>query len=49
MSAPSTPSLKRALGLPSLVVFGLAYVAPISVFTTYGVASALSNGRLALS
>lgn len=49
MAAPSTPSLKRALGLPSLVVFGLAYVAPISVFTTYGVASALSNGRLALS
>lgn len=46
---PPTPSLKRALGLPSLVVFGLAYVAPISVFTTYGVASNLSNGRLALS
>ncbi len=44
-----TPSLKRALGLPSLVVFGLAYVAPISVFTTYGVASNLSDGRLALS
>lgn len=48
--APSSGrTLKRALGLPSLVVFGLAYVAPISVFTTYGVASALSNGRLAQS
>ncbi|MGE0811852.1 MAG: APC family permease [Vicinamibacterales bacterium] len=44
-----TPPLKRALGLPSLVVFGLAYVAPISVFTTYGVATTLSDGRLALS
>ena len=48
-TASSSPSLKRALGLPSLLVFGLAYVAPISVFTTYGVASNLSNGRLALS
>jgi putrescine importer len=48
-SVSSSPALKRALGLPSLVVFGLAYVAPISVFTTYGVASAISDGRLALS
>ncbi|MEZ5420659.1 MAG: APC family permease [Vicinamibacterales bacterium] len=48
-AAPSPPALKRALGLPSLVVFGLAYVAPISVFTTYGVASVLSDGRLAAS
>lgn len=50
LAAAAPPAtLKRALGLPSLVVFGLAYVAPISVFTTYGVASALSNGRLAAS
>ncbi len=50
MAAPlTTPTLKRALGLPSLVVFGLAYVAPINVFTTYGVASAQSDGRLAAS
>jgi putrescine importer len=50
LSDASTPAtLKRALGLPSLVVFGLAYVAPISVFTTYGVAMALAPGHLALS
>ena len=50
MSDASSPvALKRALGLPSLVVFGLAYVAPISVFTTYGVAMALAPGQLALS
>ena len=49
VTASSSPSLKRALGLPSLLVFGLAYVAPISVFTTYGVASNLSSGRLALA
>lgn len=50
LSDASTPAtLKRALGLPSLVVFGLAYVAPISVFTTYGVAMALAPGQLALA
>ena len=43
------PALRRALGLPALVVFGLAYVAPISVFTTYGVATVLSRGQLPLS
>ena len=48
-ATPPTLPLKRALGPASLVVFGLAYVAPISVFTTYGVASNLSNGRLAVS
>ena len=46
---PRPASLKRALGLASLVVFGLAYVAPISVFTTYGVATVLSKGQLPLS
>lgn len=48
-TAPATGSLKRALGLPSLVVFGLAYVAPISVFTTYGVAMVLAPGQLGLA
>ena len=47
--AAGRPALKRALGARSLIVFGLAYVAPISVFTTYGVASAISDGQLALS
>jgi amino acid transporter len=46
---PSPPTLRRALHLPSLVVFGLAYVAPISVFTTYGVAMTLAPGQLALA
>lgn len=48
-ATPSAPALKRALSLASLVIFGLAYVAPINVFTTYGVASARSDGRLAVS
>jgi amino acid transporter len=45
----SSPGLRRALGLPSLVVYGLAYIAPITVFTTYGVATVASRGRLTLS
>lgn len=48
-AAPVPGALKRALRLPSLVVFGLAYVAPISVFTTYGVAMAIAPGQLGLS
>jgi amino acid transporter len=41
--------LKRSLTFPALVVYGLAYVAPITFFTTYGVATERSAGHLALS
>ncbi len=43
------PTLKRSLGLGSLVTYGLAYVAPITIFTTYGVATVASGGHLAAS
>jgi amino acid transporter len=42
-------ALKRSLTLPALLVYGLAYVAPITFFTTYGVATERSGGRLALA
>ena len=42
-------TLKRSLGLGSLVTYGLAYVAPITIFTTYGVATVASGGHLAAS
>jgi putrescine importer len=45
VSEPAT--LKRSLGLGALVTYGLAYVAPITIFTTYGVATIASGGRLA--
>jgi amino acid transporter len=45
----SLPGLRRSLGLPALVSYGLAYVAPITFFTTYGVATETSGGRLALA
>lgn len=39
-----TPS--RRLGLFTLVIFGLAYMLPMTVFTTYGLVSAKTNGHL---
>ncbi|AKS32012.1 APC family permease [Mycolicibacterium goodii] len=41
--------LKRALGLPSLVLFGLVYMVPLTVFTTYGIVTQTSGGRLPLA
>jgi putrescine importer len=38
--------LKRVLGMPSLVLFGLAYMVPLTVFTTYGVVTELTAGHL---
>ncbi len=41
--------LRRVLGLPSLVFFGLVYMVPLTVFTTYGVVSASTGGRTSLA
>lgn len=38
--------LRRALGLPSLVLFGLVYIVPLTVFTTYGIVTDSTGGRL---
>ena len=38
--------LKRALGLPALVLFGLVYMVPLTVFTTYGIVTQTTGGRL---
>ena len=38
--------LKRALGLPALVFFGLVYMVPLTVFTTYGIVTETTGGRL---
>ena len=42
----TTPRLERVLKLPHLVLFGLAYLVPTTILTVYGVATALSGGRL---
>jgi len=41
--------LRRVLGLPALVFFGMAYMAPLTVFTTYGVVTNETKGNLPLA
>ncbi len=51
-SAPASESsgkLQRVLGLPSLVLFGLAYMIPLTVFTTYGLVTTGTSGHLPLA
>lgn len=40
------PSLRRVLSLPALVLFGLVYLVPMTAFTTYGLVSVQTGGRL---
>jgi putrescine importer len=42
----SPVTLRRALGLPALVLFGLVYLVPLTVFSTYGIVSLETGGRL---
>ena len=42
-------NFKRVLGVPSLVLFGLVYMVPLTVFTTYGIVTQLTGGRVALA
>ena len=46
---PHQGTLKRALGVPSLVLFGLVYMVPLTVFTTYGIVTVESGGRVPLA
>ncbi|WP_455922553.1 APC family permease [Pseudomonas putida] len=47
-SVPTTdPQLRRVLGLPALVFFGLVYMVPLTVFTTYGIVTEITGGRTA--
>lgn len=52
LAAPSEPavpapsgSFKRVLGVPSLVLLGLVYMVPLTVFTTYGIVTEITGGR----
>ena len=38
--------LRRWLGTPSLVLFGLVYMVPLTVFTTYGLVTQMTGGRV---
>ncbi|MCV9878286.1 APC family permease [Brenneria izbisi] len=39
--------LHRVLGLPALIFFGLVYMVPLTMFTTYGVVTEITGGRTA--
>ena len=43
-AAPPQQTMKRVLGMPSLVFFGLAYMVPLTVWTTYGVVTTSTGG-----
>ncbi|MFV0458720.1 MAG: APC family permease [Actinomycetales bacterium] len=53
---PSTPAhtgspsgdgqFRRVLGLPTLVLLGLVYMVPLTIFTTYGIVTQITGGRL---
>jgi len=44
--AQANARLHRVLGMPELILFGLAYMVPLTVFTTYGVVTDLTAGHL---
>jgi putrescine importer len=46
---PGEGQLRRVLGVPSLVLFGLVYMVPLTVFTTYGIVTELTGGRLSVA
>jgi putrescine importer len=48
-TAPGEGHLKRALGVPALVLFGMVYMVPLTVFTTYGIVTQLTGGRLSVA
>jgi amino acid transporter len=42
----AAPTLNRTLGVGALTLFGVAYMLPLAVFTTYGIATETTNGHL---
>jgi putrescine importer len=42
----NAPALKRVMGVPGLVIFGLAYMAPLAVFTTFGIVTVVTEGHV---
>ena len=39
--------MKRVLGVSALTIFGIAYMTPVTVFTTYGIVTASTDGHVA--
>ncbi|MBF8788209.1 APC family permease [Pseudomonas asiatica] len=52
--SPSQPTasngrFRKSMGLPALVLFGLAYMVPLAVFTTYGLVTQMTKGHLPIA
>ncbi|RKU04212.1 Putrescine importer PuuP [Burkholderia sp. Nafp2/4-1b] len=47
--ADAEPRGTHSLGLFTLVIFGLAYMLPMTVFTTYGIVTRETNGHLTIA
>ncbi|WP_175666332.1 APC family permease [Burkholderia ambifaria] len=47
--AQAGPRSAHSLGLFTLVIFGLAYMLPMTVFTTYGIVTRETNGHLTIA
>ena len=45
----SAIKMKRVLTTPALIAFGLAYMVPLGIFTTYGEVTVISNGHLPIA
>ena len=45
----TNPAMNRVLTTPILIVFGLAYMVPLGIFTTYGQVTVLSHGHLPIA
>src|SRR5688572_7105463 len=46
---PEGARLERVFGTASLVMFGLAYLVPLTVFTTFGTVTRMTEGHLPLA
>lgn len=46
---PPAAGLRRALRLPHIVFLGLAYMAPLAVFDTFGIVADVTGGRVPLA
>ncbi|WP_244875323.1 APC family permease [Pseudoclavibacter albus] len=42
-------TLKRSLSTPALVIFGLSYMVPLTVFSTYGIVTDTTQGHLPMA
>jgi len=45
----SAATLNRVLSLNSLIFYGLAFMVPLTIFTTYGLVTSLTHGMVALT